>query len=102
MSPIQNAACTRAVSRRYDQSASMNSCANGCPSSEAHHSRVNVGHTNSSVCISPSTVTPTAKSGRGGIGRASCRERECTYLYISVAAVSLKEQQDNNLKQKRK
>src|SRR3546814_13133317 len=29
------------------------------------------------------------------IGRASCRERECQYVYISVGAVSLKKKKTN-------
>src|SRR6056297_3404681 len=37
--------------------------------------------------------------GRGGaeIGRASCRERVCQYVEISVVAVSLKKKEDNTL-----
>src|SRR3546814_17147981 len=31
----------------------------------------------------------------GEIGRASCRERVCQYVYISVVAVSLKKKQTN-------
>src|SRR3546814_15661034 len=33
---------------------------------------------------------------RREIGRASCRERVCQYVYISVVAVSLKQQKTNN------
>src|SRR3546814_19364121 len=32
---------------------------------------------------------------RGQIGRASCRERVCQYVYISVGAVSLKKKTPN-------
>jgi hypothetical protein len=47
MSPIQNEACMRAVSSRYDQSSSVNSRRNGCRPSIVHHSRVIVGQLNS-------------------------------------------------------
>jgi hypothetical protein len=47
MSPIQNDACIRAVSSRYDQSSSVNSRRNGWRPSIVHHSRVIVGHVNS-------------------------------------------------------
>src|SRR3546814_14470070 len=38
------------------------------------------------------TATAIDSSGAGEIGRASCRERVCQYVEISVVAVSLKKQ----------
>src|SRR3546814_1512630 len=35
------------------------------------------------------------------IGRASCRERVCQYVYISVVAVSLKKKKSNSMRSKR-
>src|SRR3546814_16041731 len=37
-------------------------------------------------------------SGSGGIGRASCRERVCQYVYISVVGVALKKKRIDNEK----
>src|SRR3546814_10965771 len=39
-----------------------------------------------------------AEAAAGEIGRASCRERVCQYVSISVAAVSLKKKKNNNKK----
>src|SRR3546814_13224815 len=39
----------------------------------------------------------TATSPNDQIGRASCRERVCPYVYISVVAVSLNKQNTNNI-----
>src|SRR3546814_18681903 len=36
------------------------------------------------------------RPGRGQIGRASCRERVCQYVSISVVAVYLKNKTDND------
>src|SRR3546814_11623273 len=45
----------------------------------------------------PAAGDPTAgERARHQIGRASCRERVCQYVYISVVAVSLKKQSNHD------
>src|SRR3546814_20132679 len=43
----------------------------------------------------------TERLGTEKIGRASCRERVCQYVWISVVAVSSKKTHDSNTSQKR-
>src|SRR3546814_15853765 len=47
-------------------------------------------------------VGPATGYADGQIGRASCRERVCQYVSISVVAVSLKKKQQDRLLQHRK
>src|SRR3546814_13945240 len=55
----------------------------------------------------PETITPTLEgvADFGGsaleIGRASCRERVCQYVYISVVAVYIKNKTQNQITDKR-
>src|SRR3546814_20893537 len=44
-----------------------------------------------------SVIAPRNKAG-AKIGRVSCRKRECTYVEISLVAVSLQQKQTNNKK----
>src|SRR3546814_17120876 len=41
-------------------------------------------------------ISPFVENQINEIGRASCRERVCQYVYISVVAVSLKKKKTNN------
>src|SRR3546814_15854584 len=68
-----------------------------------------IGESRTSTIPDPSTGSSTVTSGTESkvgraasslpgpaekIGRASCRERVCQYVYLSVVAVSLKQKQD--------
>src|SRR3546814_17705620 len=49
------------------------------------------------VCLRPAIVTGKCDGSlRHQIGRASCRERVCKYVSISVVAVTLKKNKKNN------
>src|SRR3546814_12431470 len=92
--------CSSDLCRRWATRRCCRKICRSAPGRDRHDSRSGHAQVRSYACFATTSQLLKGVRPHSGsivkIGRASCRERVCQYVYISVVAVSLKKKKDDN------